>query len=494
MPEDAIIQDAIEAEESQLVHNGLHIHETVLEDTKIINRKPPPVKPSSTTRDQPQPPADAFPDFQHSFDSPEYLRKTNKKWLQSITQQPKELYIGNTPLPRRPLETVPPALPARRNVENLMPPLPPRRLQGPRPLHTRNESADTATLGRDLRKENANPRRWSAQPDTIVEHGIHPLSSSEVTELGTFQRSETTFSSITLIRRDPSTGEQWNVGRIMGGSRPGIGNALGHQTQGLLDQVEVELDTPGYLKLSDTRSSDDGYALSETRKFELGPFRRSIDLGSSKSVVKTPSPRRSEFGFNTTGTESRHSLDSSRPYSQANYSHGEDNHRRPQYFSFLSPWQGKCTFSTSATGKSIKCRHMLPPELIQRPINTSLDPASILVSELRFNLPNSTTFRLRTQDYKRPSLSKFSRSAWSNSHPQLPPRPHGGLHTSESMANDDTSPEEDKMDLSLGQERAGGGFGGKKAKLGKLILECEGLKMLDLLVAVNMAIWWKVYE
>lgn len=50
------------------------------------------------------------------------------------------------------------------------------------------------------------------------------------------------------------------------------------------------------------------------------------------------------------------------------------------------------------------------------------------------------------------------------------------------------------IDLSLGQERAGGGFQGKQAKLGKLIIEDEGVKMLDLIVAANMALWWRAYE
>jgi hypothetical protein len=52
----------------------------------------------------------------------------------------------------------------------------------------------------------------------------------------------------------------------------------------------------------------------------------------------------------------------------------------------------------------------------------------------------------------------------------------------------------ERLDLSLGQEPAGGGFGGKQAKLGKLIIEDEGLKMIDLLVAANLALWWRVYE
>jgi hypothetical protein len=50
------------------------------------------------------------------------------------------------------------------------------------------------------------------------------------------------------------------------------------------------------------------------------------------------------------------------------------------------------------------------------------------------------------------------------------------------------------LDLSLGLELAGGGFSGKKAKMGKLIVEHEGLKMLDLLIAANLSLWWKAYE
>jgi hypothetical protein len=52
----------------------------------------------------------------------------------------------------------------------------------------------------------------------------------------------------------------------------------------------------------------------------------------------------------------------------------------------------------------------------------------------------------------------------------------------------------DRLDLSLAQEFAGGGFGGKQAKLGKIILEDEGLKMIDLLVAANLGLWWRAYE
>jgi hypothetical protein len=49
------------------------------------------------------------------------------------------------------------------------------------------------------------------------------------------------------------------------------------------------------------------------------------------------------------------------------------------------------------------------------------------------------------------------------------------------------------LDLSIGQERAGGGNRGKRAKLGKLIIYDEGFKMLDLIVAANMGVWWSVW-
>jgi hypothetical protein len=50
------------------------------------------------------------------------------------------------------------------------------------------------------------------------------------------------------------------------------------------------------------------------------------------------------------------------------------------------------------------------------------------------------------------------------------------------------------LDLSLGQEKAGGGFGGKQAKLGKLIVHPDGVVMLDLLVAANVGLWWRAWE
>jgi hypothetical protein len=66
------------------------------------------------------------------------------------------------------------------------------------------------------------------------------------------------------------------------------------------------------------------------------------------------------------------------------------------------------------------------------------------------------------------------------------------MYPSEDEDEDDDSG--DILNLSLGREKAGGGIRGKRAKLGKLIVHDEGLKMLDLIVAANMGIWWTVWE
>lgn len=128
----------------------------------------------------------------------------------------------------------------------------------------------------------------------------------------------------------------------------------------------------------------------------------------------------------------------------------------------------------------LQCKHVL-----DNPLSSSVE-----VSELRFNLPTGSTSRT-------PALSDSKRSSYI-SRPGL--RRHttsdelnfGGSRNSVDMAN--FLDEHGNIDLSLGKERAGGGFQGKQAKLGKLIIDDEGVKMLDLIVAANLALWWRAYE
>jgi hypothetical protein len=107
---------------------------------------------------------------------------------------------------------------------------------------------------------------------------------------------------------------------------------------------------------------------------------------------------------------------------------------------------------------------------------------AVALSELRFNLPGGDRFK-KTAHHG--DATDF----------------HGRLDKLLSLGNREEDSGDDDSDddikafyLSLGREKAGGGNRGKRAKLGKLIIHDEGLKMLDLVVAANMGVWWGTWE
>lgn len=113
------------------------------------------------------------------------------------------------------------------------------------------------------------------------------------------------------------------------------------------------------------------------------------------------------------------------------------------------------------------------------------------MSELRFNLPNSKTFLPATKGPTETRKSSYNSRPSPHRHSSSDDFGNQGTRTSADLSG--YFDKDGNIDLSLGQERAGGGFQGKQAKLGKLIIEDEGYKMLDLVVAANMALWWRAY-
>lgn len=94
-----------------------------------------------------------------------------------------------------------------------------------------------------------------------------------------------------------------------------------------------------------------------------------------------------------------------------------------------------------------------------------------------------------------PGLGNLTRKPSTNSTSSVkttapPVPPHAQAQTqAQVQAHDDP----DRLDFTLARERAGGGMRGKSAKLGKLVVEDEGIKMLDLVVAACMGVWWRGY-
>lgn len=414
-------------------------------------------------------------------------------------------------------------------------------LLGPRPMHPRLHSIDSAALENRPEGRNGDTRRWSENPskppklptrpswgaeqnppcppprpnvraqetsetngqDFSHGHGdIYPAQTNNLLEL-----SEET-SSLTLIRRYDNL--QWNVGkisRIPGTISP---NDLENTNHGLhVDEVlgaSIAISTPGYAKFTGREVPNNSASRSGAAKSQEWPSREHEQVCFTRQVqaancMKTLDQRRkSEFGDSTL---SKHGLSSKFKIHKRNREAASDESTERNFalashthltvdskgYVFQSPWDGICEFHTGVAGRSLKCKHTVSPLGA-----VSQDQGrSAPVSELRFNLPSSKSLG----GSSRKSKSSQGYSEGSKRSSVLSTRNHHQLSSSGSVDEqtyEDYASSDDRLDLSLGQEHAGGGFGGKQAKLGKLIVENEGLKMLDLVVAANVGIWWRVYE
>lgn len=442
---------------------------------------------------------------------------------------------------------------------------PSQNLLGPRAMHQRLRSADSAVLNAVPERQNINLRRWSEQP-TITGPPLPPrpyirrkevssnqspkssgeyasalpprpnISRKELLQSQYSRYSEATLDvpktiasdqncieeeniSLTLIRR--YGGLQWNVGKIsnkidsMKGSDHIPGPHTNQSNEHSNGAVSIEISTPGYSRFEDsspqtdqsrttnnpqdspnheTFISEDGVEARAVFRRQLQAYRDEIrpDLrhtpGSTASVLSAQDPRPT-FNFRKLSHHSE-SQTLSPPPSQ------RSKPPKTKHYTFRSPWNGTCDFDVGVLGHSIKCKHSLQ---ISR-----TEYRSAQVSELRFNLPSSKAFGsspakgTQSPNGGTPRESKRS-SIFSPHHHQRHQSSLESQNSNFQYCHDDDNFYRDadgdtgRMDLSLGQERAGGGFGGKQAKLGKLIVDGEGLKMLDLVVAANVGLWWKVY-
>ncbi|KAK5168604.1 uncharacterized protein LTR77_005913 [Saxophila tyrrhenica] len=363
------------------------------------------------------------------------------------------------------------------NSHHSLPVLPPRPLPTPPEEPPYEEPSLRADNLRLLRRsshldEHQNPfqRDYNSHPETIKQ-----LKLESRQEPG----------SLTLIRRSPGSSEQWNVASIYDppvlevSSSTFLVPAGKRRTKKGGTPLFLDITNPGYSHFvsnnsatqSRTSISSSASSDSASEPAPEGTFRRRLFMPGSRFAEHSYTSNHRKFAsfsnasedssIRPTMREERHSVDFSAV-----------GDRRSKGYSFTTPWDGSCEFVTTATGKSLKCRHRIGNAVVE-------------VSELRFNLPASS------RDAPAPLASKPSSYFHRHRH----------LRSSDDGDDDDFDggssimiTEDGRIDLSLGQERAGGGFGGKQAKLGKLIVQPEGVKMLDLLVAANVGLWWRAWE
>jgi hypothetical protein len=378
--------------------------------------------------------------------------------------------------------------------------------------------------------------------------------------------------SITVIRRDPSSGSQWNIGVVSG--QPDF-NKLDQRHKGTSRHkkpyfdVSIHLETPGYTYFrkqqrpghvkDEAASSISGDNLSADQslpqqnhgfnrrvRMEGSSFWKRPSISHTRALSDVSAKHITKRGRSSSESSTIGTVETSPLNNDAEL---DSRDSQAKGYVFLSPWGGRCKFSTGSTGRSLRCKHTLPNPVSASNGGGSISTEAVTLSELRFNLPTTSVFKPASPASKKPTVdskrfsipkiahtrNKLSASdirpeATSWPHPTsyaalypsdgeealpLPPRnnpisfatgsteederpvllrrPHPSPYRSISASEGDES-EETRLDLSIGQEKAGGGNRGKRAKLGKLIIHDEGFKMLDLVVCANMGIWWSVWE
>lgn len=357
-------------------------------------------------------------------------------------------------LPRRPQAA--PALPPRpmkitrkpvtTNVANtlqhavVLPVLPPRPLP---PLPDENASS-FETNGHDAYDQDEKPSHLHRDLG-------YPLTPIETA------RHEGLDGTLTLVRREPSTSDQWNVATIY--DLP-LQEVTSRSNSGLAKARIKKSGAPLYIDITNAAYLAFRSDQSNDKPVEAGTFRRRLYLPGSSSIDLTTSRAYRTESANSRNSADRPSLD-----------------MRRNGYCFKSPWGGDCQFTTTPSGRSLICKHALAAQQTTE------------VSELRFNLPVSAKDEGSPQDRRRSYFADGRRHSRIDLVRGLVKKTDVG-HLSPDGSLDDL----DAPDFSLGHELAGGGFGGRQPKLGKLIIHPAGLAMLDLLVAANIGLWWRAWE
>lgn len=448
-----------------------------------------------------------------------------------------------------------------------------RRPLGPRPLLSEPISKIEALPGVENRLLTATSQSQQHAPAlmTIGDTAWSSLSKDSARSNSGVENDPANAFSITLIRRDPSSGAQWNIGHVCG--RPFSDETSNRRTKKRYFDISIHLSTPGYnafrnlIPTGHPRLNTTGVSMSSVDDINADQartpstpdsgFDRQVRMEGS-SFWSRPSLQHKKALSDLSGMpNTSHSRSSSGISDVAlaeaflnNDGTWESNDTQSKGYMFTSPWGGRCKFSTGGGGRSLLCKHTLPAP-VSASNTTDSTPSlksSAPVSELRFNLPSSavfsssttdTTSKRRSLDSGRSTTSKLSnlrkKLSPHKTQPPLPPRPHptsyAAMYPSDeeegpplplrthrvSNSSEEESPpplptrlhpfpytmnasheepieDDPHLDLSIGQEKAGGGNRGKRAKLGKLVIHHEGFKMLDLVVAANISVWWSVWE
>ncbi|KAI9882083.1 MAG: DASH complex subunit ask1 [Watsoniomyces obsoletus] len=250
------------------------------------------------------------------------------------------------------------------------PPLPPRKNVGGgiQPLTPLNPTSEPSFWGPDTPSPDRTPRQ--AQQD-------HHSPSRPP------QNISSDLSSITLIRRDPSSGAQWNVGKMLVSSTRASSSSQSQNTSPSRHRrrsspstssppILIEILNPGYNKFLDShKATTTGFSSSSTSNIATAAaaeLRRisaisEYGLNNNERVFRRQIVGETVRSWFTTSRNKRRS-GSERDMTDDGVGGGsasgggtlldpESTPRKGRY-AYLSPWDGQCEFYTGASGRNLK--------------------------------------------------------------------------------------------------------------------------------------------
>lgn len=380
------------------------------------------VQPPVQRKPLPQPPPEAFPPAPTTSLRRHSRQPSPPKQTQRSPAPPAGLSIRNgvenqfnmdvSSLPRKPVASRPANHlrgksdgTSMRGQENIHPAFSSRRQSEQTPYHNAGPMRDPSLSDSYTRHSEDIPREETIHPSSPYApyEGFGEPSRYRNSEPASPHRKDPKDSlpsgvSLTLIRRDPTSGAQWNVARIRDPQVDEVSSdALLSPTTAQRNRpsgspMYIQVDTPGYSKFLyddetrpklQSRDSERSFAWSEAFN---GP-RTSID--KDQGAARDPAFRRrlwmegtrysGSFGHrkvssngSISGSEMPNgSMDLRRSSGEHSPRSAELSHLRESQpgtraltmdaprssfrgYVFLSPWNGRCEFSTAAAGKSLK--------------------------------------------------------------------------------------------------------------------------------------------
>lgn len=425
-PEDISLGETILEEHRKLENSGSVRNE---ERRKEVSRKPLPSSPSAATdwvpelpprpnaKSQPVPQSDedgrVGNDATIAATSSKNVKATKRKPVRREEENARDSYtqmeIRRRPLGPRPENSWPQStrsrLPGLENqrmqadsVDTSVPPLPPRTgmLANRTPLSGQQASKPSWQQAREF--DAAGPTKQS--PHVLLSPAARTTSDPD-TARRACSESQSSLSgarrfSIILIRRDPSSGAQWNVGKICSSEECESRSSASRYT------IQLEITNPGYSKflgskkpiLAQATYGDDNGIANANSVSEDGIFCRQVSRETMNSWFRTTWKRRSgSSDSKRSSTEDVNSTQRIKDITEAGVSHRSPTSSprkspisgnfefaklRDKGYTFLSPWDGICEFFTGASGRNLK--------VYLSGAYTYLDSANLIYSA---NIPSS---------------------------------------------------------------------------------------------------------